>query len=198
MYSVLHLTPHFGGGVGAVLLNYLAKVSGSGRFVHRAVCLDYANEKALEAARRIGFDLAENMAADPLATLKAIGEADIVLVHWWNHPLLYDFLVRQSLPPARVVAWSHISGFHPPYVFTEALLRYPDMFVFTTPLSLDAPEVKEADNAVGRRFRAIWSTSGVDQVSSVLPAATRGSESATSARSIIVNCTPISSRCAAG
>ncbi len=169
MYTVLHITPHLGGGVGSVLLNYLARIDGNSRSVHRVVCLDYANAKALEVARVKGFDLVENMAGNPAGILKAIGEADIVLVHWWNHPLLYDFLIRQSLPPARIIMWSHISGFHPPYVFTEPLLKYPDIFAFTTPLSLEASEAKNAEDSVRHRFRVIWSTSGVDQVRSVQP-----------------------------
>jgi glycosyltransferase involved in cell wall biosynthesis len=167
--TVLHITPHFGGGVGAVLLGYLERAGRNGRYAHKALCLDYANGKALEAARRTGFDLAERMAENPRATMRAIGDADIVLVHWWNHPLLYDLLVRQSLPPARIIMWSHVSGFHPPYVFTPPLLRYPDIVVFTTPLSLDTPEARYAEESVRHRFRTIWSTSGVEEARSVRP-----------------------------
>jgi glycosyltransferase involved in cell wall biosynthesis len=152
-----------------VLLNYLKRINGNGRFAHKVVCLDYANATALETARKTGFDLAENMAGNPAGIIRAIADADIALIHWWNHPLLYDFLIRQPLPAARIVMWSHISGFHPPYVFTGPLLKYPDIFVFTTPLSLETPEAKRVGDSVRSRFRVIWSTSGVDHVASVQP-----------------------------
>ena len=39
--TVLHITPHLGGGVGRVLLNYLTKVKNNGRFSHEIACMDY-------------------------------------------------------------------------------------------------------------------------------------------------------------
>jgi glycosyltransferase involved in cell wall biosynthesis len=169
MHTILHITPHLGGGVGSVLLNYLEKVKGSADFSHQVISLEYANKKAKLASKTTGFFLADEMSANPEGLLAAISQADIILIHWWNHPLLYALLVRELLPPARIIFWSHISGFHPPYVFNEPALHYPDLFVFTSPLSLDVPEVKNLPEERQRVLRVIWSTGGIEQMVSTKP-----------------------------
>jgi glycosyltransferase involved in cell wall biosynthesis len=165
--TVLHITPHLGGGVGSVLLNYLAKAKEDSAFVHHVLSLEYANDKAQVASKTTGFVLADKMSADHEGLLAAISQADVVLIHWWNHPLLYALLVRETLPPARIVFWSHISGFFAPYVFNEPALHYPDLFVFTSPLSLEVAEVKNLRPERQKALRVIWSTGGIEHTASV-------------------------------
>lgn len=167
--TVLHITPHLGGGVGSVLLNYLAKVRRDSGFEHRVLSLEYANEKAKTASKTTGFVLADKMSENLPGLFAAVSRADVVLIHWWNHPLLYALLVRESLPPARIIFWSHISGFSPPYVFNRPALHYPDLFVFTSPLSLNAPVVRNLPEDRKRALRVIWSTGGVEHTVSVRP-----------------------------
>jgi L-malate glycosyltransferase len=169
MHTILHIAPHLGGGVGRVLLNYLAHEKNDPIFLHKVLSLEYANEKALSISRTVGFPLIDRMSSDHGGIIVEIAKADIVLVHWWNHPLLYDFLVRSELPPCRMAMWSHISGFHPPYVFTDKILRYPDLFVFTTPISHQAKEVQCLPDEQKKCLRVIWSTGGVDHVKDVKP-----------------------------
>src|SRR3989344_5155222 len=133
--KVLHITPHFGGGIGAAALNYLAEVQSSHYFTHRAACLDYANQTAVKVAKEAGFSLLDNMSKNKSELLSLIADSDIVFVYWWNHPLLYELLVCEQLPANRIIFWSVISGFPPPNNFTDKILKYPDMFVFSTPLS---------------------------------------------------------------
>ncbi|MDD2714786.1 MAG: glycosyltransferase family 4 protein [Candidatus Wallbacteria bacterium] len=166
--KILHITPHLGGGVGRVLLNYLEKVKGTG-FSHKVICLEYANEKAILAAQVSGFSLSDKMSSNHDGIMAEVEKADIVLVHWWNHPLLNAFLVRESLPPARIIFWSHISGFHAPYVFSRPALNYPDLFVFTSPFSRDTQEVKKLPDARQKALRVIWSTGGIEHVASIMP-----------------------------
>ncbi len=165
--KILHITPHLGGGVGRVVLNYLATAKTKSAFDHQVACLDYANDQALAAAGSIGFKLTDKLSDKPEQLTNMIAAADVVLVHWWNHPLLYDFLVRVVLPPCRLVLWSHTSGFNAPYVFTEKILNYPDLFVLTTPVSLATKEIKNLSDDRRRTLRVIWSTGGVEHVKAV-------------------------------
>jgi glycosyltransferase involved in cell wall biosynthesis len=167
--TILHITPHLGGGVGKVLLNYLEKVKGNSHFLHKVLSLEYANEKAFSSSQTTGFPLRDKMASNHDGVIEAVAEADIVLIHWWNHPLLYAFLVREILPPSRVIFWSHISGFHAPYVFSKPALHYPDLFVFTSPLSMEVPEVKKLGEARRKTLRVIWSTGGIEQAAVIEP-----------------------------
>ena len=168
-HTILHIAPHLGGGVGRVLLNYITHVKDDPAFLHKVLSLEYANENALLASQTIGFPLRDRMSSDHDGIIAEIAAADVVLIHWWNHPLLFAFLVRETLPPARIIFWSHISGFHAPYVFSDPALNYPDIFVFTTPLSHEEPEVKKLPDKRQRALRTIWSTGGIEHVSSLQP-----------------------------
>ncbi len=170
MKKILHITSHFGGGVGSVVLNYLSKVTKDNKsFVHTAACLDYANPNAIEASKKAGFSLLSNMSKNKRELLDLIAASDIVLIYWWNHPLLYDFLVREKLPASRVIMWSMIVGSPPPNNFTDKILKYPDIFVFSTPLSFSIKEVRSLSARNKEHLRDIWATGTVDQVKLLKP-----------------------------
>ncbi|MDH4129094.1 MAG: glycosyltransferase family 4 protein [Spirochaetota bacterium] len=165
--NILHITPHLGGGVGRVILNYLSKVKNDPTFNHKVICLDYANENAVKSAKNINLSLWDKMSDNKQKILDLITQSDIILIHWWNHPLLFDFLVKTELPPCRLIMWSHISGFHPPYVFTLKVLIFPDLFVFTTPVSHETKEVQKLTDKQKKHLRVVWSTGGVEHVMNV-------------------------------
>lgn len=167
MKKILHITPHFGGGVGSTVLSYLARVASSQHFKHTAVCLDYANKNAIEISKKAGFSLFDNMSKKKSKILKLIADADVVLIHWWNHPLLYDFLVREQLPASRIILWSLIVGSPSPNNFTDKLLKYSDMFVFSSPLSYKIKEVQKLPAKNKRYLRDIWATGTVDHIKSL-------------------------------
>jgi len=160
--NILHITPHLGGGVGTVLLNYLSFVKDNKNTIHSVATLDYANEKSIKRSQEAEFKLFPDMHKKVSDLLDLISESDIILIHFWNHPLLYDFLVRNELPPSRIIFWSHVSGIVPPYIFPFKTLKYPDIFIFTTPLSFKAKEVENFPNK--NHFRTIWSSGGVNNV----------------------------------
>ena len=167
--KILHLAPHFAGGVGRVVFNYLEKVKNNSSFSHQLIGLDYTRDKIAVSSKMTNFSFRENMASNYAEILSAIADADITLIHWWNHPLIYDFLVRVKLPPCRLVIWSHISGFHSPMVFTDKLIRYPDFFVFTTPVSFETKEIKKLSDKQKKSLRVVWSTGGVERFKSIKP-----------------------------
>ena len=173
MPRVLHITPHLGGGVGRVLRGALEAVLADRNraFEPEVISLEYANDQALDMAARCGLRLRDRMSDRPDEILAAVASADVVVVHFWNHPLLQALLVRHALPPARIVFWSHVSGFHAPYVFPDAALAYPDRFVLTTPISRTVPEVAAFEIASGCALPIIWSTGGIAHVEEIVPVA---------------------------
>ena len=132
---ILHITPHLGGGVGTVVLNWLSEDKSN---THTIITLDTANELARNICAKYSIALFEK--SDRSFIFENITQADIVVVHFWNHPLLYDLIIRNEFPPCRMVFWSHISGVQPPNVITDKLLRYPDKFIYTSTVSSEIIE----------------------------------------------------------
>lgn len=165
---VLHISTHIGGGIGTVLLNYLAEAEKKSYFSHSVITLGYTEDKTRAAVKKMGISYMDNMASDHKTIIAEIEKSDIVLIHWWNHPLIYDFLVRNLLPKSRVIIWSHVAGFHSPQIFTDKLLAYPDIFVFTTPISLETRDVKNFSDGQ-KKLRVVFATGGVKHVESIKP-----------------------------
>lgn len=159
--KILHITPHLGGGVGTVLLNYLKFIQSNSKYVHSVATLDYANDIATKKSKEVGFELFSDMYKNLKNLLKLVNDADIVLIHFWNHPLLYDFLVRNELPPSRVIFWMHTAGHNPPNIFPQKTLKYPDLCVLSTPLSFETKEVKNLPDK--SNIRLIWATGGSEK-----------------------------------
>ena len=167
---VLHVTPHLGGGVGTVLREYFRYEVLGGRRELEVLSLDSVNTQGRELLTNLGVSWQENAFFQPEALDEAFARADVVLVHWWNHPLLHSLLLNHRFPPARIVFWSHISGSPSPNNFNETSLDFPDRFVFTTPLSFYAPEIQRLPSERQREFSAIWSTAGVERLDAYLGA----------------------------
>lgn len=164
--KILHISPHLGGGVGSVLLNYLKyEVFNSSNNSHIVATLDYANEKAIQTCNEYKIELYSDMHKKIDVLLELIKNSDIVIIHFWNHPLLYDFIIRNPLPDCRLLFWAHVSGFNPPYVFPKKILDLSDKFIFTTPISYRVKEIQ--DYRYKDKFASILSTSGVDKYANI-------------------------------
>lgn len=170
MTAILHIAPHLGGGVGRVLLNHLAQVQPAGAEHHAVACLEYANPQTVRRSADLGIRLEERMADRVPMLLEMMAQADVVVIHWWNHPLLYSLLVNEIFPPVRLVIWSHVSGHFPTQNFTDALIAFPDRFVIATPHSLKAPAVMRlSEEERATRIRLVFSCAGIEHVAAVKP-----------------------------
>lgn len=137
--NILHIAVHFGGGAGTVLNNWFEHDALNN---HTAILL---NNNYYGAKRP---NVYENLRNKYDEINKFVASADIVIIHFWNHPILFEFLINATLPKSRLCIWSHVSGLYPPYVHTENLLNFPDRFLFSSPIS-------------GKEV--IWTTGGVGQ-----------------------------------
>ena len=99
-------------------MNYVSAAREKGQ-LHSVMCLDYANEPAKARAAEEGIPLADNMFWRQGELGEAAAKADIVTGHWWNHPLLYLWMALGKTPRARVLLWSHVSGFTATQVMTD-------------------------------------------------------------------------------
>jgi glycosyltransferase involved in cell wall biosynthesis len=163
---ILHLTPHLGGGVGTVVRGYLDYCSINDISRHYVLSLDSLNDESKLFLNKVNIPWVDCAANNYDLIDSMVTEADIVLIHWWNQPLLQFLLMNHSLPASRVALWSHISGQPSPNNFNDFILHYPDQFVFTTPLSYFTPEIQRLDSLTRDKIMCIWSTAGVDRLDS--------------------------------
>lgn len=172
--KILHITGHLGGGVGTVVLNYLVHKSSDASQRHSVISLDYLNSYATDVLSSVDIEYSDRCHARIDHINSKIREADIVLLHWWNHPLITDLLVRKRLEACRLVLWSHISGSPAPNNFTRKIFGYPDELIFTTPLSYFDPEFVDLPERVKDKVGSIWSTGGVERLKGYSPIAHDG------------------------
>jgi L-malate glycosyltransferase len=162
--SILHIVPHAGGGVGAVIRAILGAESiADGPFKHAVASLEYLNEvtkKHFQTYRIAWTDEIATLRQQELPAL--VDAADIVLVHWWNHPLMMQLLFR-GLPQARLIMWSHVNGYFPPQAFFPALFDMTDRFAFTSITSLKASVIQLLPDEVRTKLRVIRSCSGIPE-----------------------------------
>ena len=166
MIKVLHLTPHYGTGVGTVIRNFAIYQNKNYKnfFFHEYFSLEYTNSYTKKIFNKNKIKFSEKVYYNINYLKKKISKSDIILVHWWNHPLLMDFLANQELPSSRVVFWSHITGKIAPNCITEDILKFPDKFVFTTPVSKSIPSFLKLPENIKKKMPVIWSTGGIDRV----------------------------------
>ena len=108
---------------------------------HRVIALQApCYPPALFDAKRAGMAVMRD--PDRTAIRWEMGEADIVQVHYWNHPGLSEFL-REEWTEMRLLIWLKILGAHPPQVVTEELLEMADYVIAGSPLTLNLPVFKE-------------------------------------------------------
>ena len=135
-WRILHLVPHAGGGVGTVLRALLRQQKK--KFKVQLCSLEYLNDFMSKWCQGNSVDFLDQGWQHQDILFSLLEQADIVHIHWWNHPLLNTLLASKSLPLMRSVIWSHVNGLHVPQSFFDTLLlfitdghRFPEYSVFT-------------------------------------------------------------------
>ena len=140
MFNILHVSAHYGGGVGTVVNAWIKK--------------DKINNHILTYLNNVPANKKEGQI---LFNVDMISNYDFIICHIWNHPSMFEFLTTKELPPCRLIGWSHMSGLFPPYVIFEDLTNYFDEFIYTSPIS----------NLTGIRKNFIWSSFDGDEFLSI-------------------------------
>ncbi|HRU01935.1 MAG TPA: glycosyltransferase family 4 protein, partial [Victivallales bacterium] len=167
--KILHILPHAGGGVGTVLRAILTEEINITVYSHTIMSLDYLNKKTKEYCNSISVKWIDKIVTLPREKINGfISEADIVLVHWWNHPYIMQFLYN-GLPPCRLLIWAHVNGFSPPQLFIPEIFEIPDFFIFSCRNSLEHQIVKELPNHLKKRLRIVKTSVRAPSESTALP-----------------------------
>jgi glycosyltransferase involved in cell wall biosynthesis len=160
--DILHITPHLGGGVGTVVLNWLRKEYEINTGInHRVACLE-ENKNSMNEYLDIGLSIFDGMYFKKQLLTEWIAQSDIVLIHWWNHPTLFEIMVNMEFPACRLIFWNHVSALYPPYIHSNKLIEFSDLFVFTSPVSYEAKEIIDLPDYLKEKLDVVWSSCGTD------------------------------------
>jgi len=139
--TILHLIPSLSrGGAGRSLIATAKYSATGGAWRHGVATLEAADPAAAILARDAGITVIDRTDRDALRG--AIAAADVVHVHFWNHPALYD-LLQSDLPPMRLLLWLHVAGDQPPQVITRPLLEFADCVLATSSYTLELPVLRD-------------------------------------------------------
>lgn len=163
--NILHITPHFGTGVGAVLQNYFLNEKKNKHFI---ISLDYINKYSKYILNKSKVNYFENAYKKKDKIFHLIKKFDLVLIHWWNHPLLSHLIYCYKWPECRLLIWSHISGTTAPNNYTKNLFFFADQFIFTTPLSFNINLVKKINPLLKKKIKTVWSTGGYQRLNKLV------------------------------
>jgi L-malate glycosyltransferase len=132
------------------------------------VCLNYINEKSKKIIYDSDLDVVANFyylgnRQDVVDLL--IDTTDVVILHYWNFPLLLDFLLTTHFNLCHFVTWSHSSGLDLPYVIPNKLIDMSDRVVFTSAISQYAENIRQYKDT--SKFITIRSTGDIKTFSNV-------------------------------
>ena len=137
--KILHVSPHVGGGVGAVLNAFFNQSRLQG-IVNGVLCLDTCHaSRALVAADY----WQDSVWSHPYEKVDLEVEAcDIVVFHYWNHPLMAKILQDWNYFHRPSIVWAHNSGLHEPHIIPSYLVDRCDRLIFTSSASLLAYNIQ--------------------------------------------------------
>jgi glycosyltransferase involved in cell wall biosynthesis len=153
MITILHIIDSLSGAGPARSLISLAKYASDQKLAqrHRVVTLQSrAYPVSLLSAAKAGITVLRKPDSETLAA--ELKQADIVQVHFWNNPEMYEFL-RSDLPETRLLIWFKIMGSHPPQMITPELAGFPDFALGTSPFTLELPVFKAQDGTLQNQHR---------------------------------------------
>jgi glycosyltransferase involved in cell wall biosynthesis/Flp pilus assembly protein TadD len=141
MTTVLHIIKGLSlGGAARALITCANRCAKTGGSDHTIVSLLPSTSEALQLASSAGLSIVN--APDHPTLIDTIRNHDIVHVHFWNSPMMYE-LLRSDLPPVRLLIMFDIGGMFPPQVITLDLVEFADRLQTTGPFAHDLPVFAE-------------------------------------------------------
>lgn len=124
--KILHITAHMGGGVGKAISDTiqidiknqhtLLLLETPEKLGHINSISKYCNIYYMEKEKSICYDTMKN--------------ADIIILHWWNHPMMAQLFLDFPNIEGRYILWCHVSGCTYPFLPYTFLKRFH--FIFFT------------------------------------------------------------------
>ena len=138
--KVLHIATHLGAGAGKAIAGIAIQSQQEFPDEHRILLLQQPEDPAyLQQCR-------ENHVAVQVweGTSDFLNWADVIVISWWNHPVMAGFLRSFSQQSSPILLWSHVNGCHYPFLTCQFAKTF-DGILFSTPYSFDNPAWTESE-----------------------------------------------------
>ena len=131
MFTILHIIERLTlGGASRALIGLSKYSHRHGPYKHRVISLLPAQPEAVALASEEGVEVL--VGKDRPLLEGEVRAADLVQIHWWNAPVLQG-LMRQGLPPCRLMVWCHVVGDTSPNIITPSLIDHADLTIASNP-----------------------------------------------------------------
>lgn len=108
--KILHIAAHMGAGAGKAVSGMAISDKTN---EHRILLLDQP-EKYEHIKRCEQNNVHVRICPTAEEERDEIAKADVVVVNWWHHPLIYKTLMNIAGIPSRLVLWCHVNGLNYP------------------------------------------------------------------------------------
>lgn len=130
--NIIHITTHMGGGVGHAISDLVLMDKQN---YHRIIILQNPEKRQyIKKCEENGICIDEEPTMEYIENL--MSHTDVVILHWWHHPVMCKFLYNFPNIPVRLVLWSHISGCSYPALTYQFAIKFAKIFV-TSKYSLE-------------------------------------------------------------
>lgn len=146
-FTVVHIAPHIGGGVGTSLARFINQSEAEG-IDNKIFCLDWCDHLNIDFRHRsrlfqgVFWGHIDNLISE-------IRNCNCVLIHYWNHPLMTVFLSSLRLPKNKSIGWCHNSGLAEPHIIPTYLTDILNRVVFTSESSKLIPNYEKIKAKIG-------------------------------------------------
>ncbi|MDJ0581298.1 glycosyltransferase family 4 protein [Crocosphaera sp.] len=157
--KILHVIQQLScGGAARAMLSLIKYCSLDSRFKHQILSLLPPNLSGFQNEQLTGLQ-DKIIEGNETEIKQIIEEADIVQVHFWNSPEMYEFLAS-SLPPHRLIIWLHIAGNTPPHILPKMLINNSDKVIASSPYTLEIQSLASLKESVKlEKIKSIYSIS---------------------------------------
>ncbi len=132
---ILHIAAHLGAGVGKAIAG-MAVFDSSNE--HRIILIqEPAKDDQIKRCMASGTEVIICPSDEIL--IREAEEADVVIIDWWHHPLVYGALMKISAINARIVIWAHLNGIFYPKLKIKFLDEF-DACMYTSQASMNNPD----------------------------------------------------------
>ena len=145
MATIVHVIERFSsGGPERALLTTVKYANRMGLEQRHIVCAleAAASPIALRHARRLGVSVYRQPDKETLR--QRLAQADVVVLHFWNNPAVYEFL-RGDWPAMRLLLWAAVYGHQPPQIIPREVVDFADRVLVTTPGSLQLSSFSQVE-----------------------------------------------------